>query len=122
MAGANLVFSHNAGGRAFLRVTANATINVAANSTVNSDLSFANDQIVGATITKLIWSTANNTTTTVARGANTIIRLSGSGVMDFKSMGVALTEFPAASIVITLGDVNSCVYIECSKLYPGGTL
>jgi hypothetical protein len=119
---ANLVFSHTGGGRAFVRCTgANATINVAANSTVNSDLSFANDQVLGATITKLIWSTQTNIT--VSRGtANTIARLNGSGNWDFKMMGVALTEFNTQPIVITFGDANSTLFFECSKLYAKGTL
>jgi hypothetical protein len=120
MAGANLVFSHTGGGRAFLRCTANATINVAANSTVNSDISFANDQVLGATITKIIWSTQTNIT--INRGANTIARLNGSGIWDFKAMGIAETEYPTATIAVTMNDANSTVFLECSKLYANGTL
>lgn len=117
---ANIVFSHVSGGRSFIRFNASATVNVVANSTANSDLSTANDAVTGATITKLIWSTASNIK--VARGANTILTLNGSGVWDLKSMGTPLTEFPAASIAVTMNDTNSALLIECSKLYANGTL
>lgn len=119
---ANIVFSHISGGRAFLRFNANATINVVANSTANSDLSTANDQVIGATLTKLIWSTGG--TVKVARGSNTICVLNGSGAWDLKSMGTPETEYPAATIAVTFSDggANSTLFIECSKLYANGTL
>jgi len=124
MAGQNIIFSHNSGGRAFIRVNgANAAINVAANSTVGSDISTANgtvDPVVGATLTKLIWSTSSNIK--ISRGANTILTLNGSGMWDLKSMGVALTEFPAAQINVVVGDANSSLLFECTKLYVGGSL
>ncbi len=117
---ANLVFSHISGGRALLRFVANATVNVVANSTVNSDLSTSNDQILGATITKIIWSTPNNIK--VARGANNIVTLNGSGSWDLKSMGIPLTEFTTGNINVTITDTNSTLLMECSKLYANGTL
>lgn len=112
-----VVFSHAAGGRALLRFIANATVNVAANSTVNSDLGFtpSNDAITGASITKLAWSTANNIT--IARGSNTILTLSGTGHWDLRQMGTPLTEFPAATLVVTLRDANSSLLVEMSKYY-----
>ena len=123
--GANVVFSHVSGGRAFLRVNATATLNVVANSSAGSDLSTANgtvDPVIGATITKLIWSTGNTTAgIIVKRGANTIATLFGASTWDFKSIGVAETEYPTATIVITMPDANSTLFLECSKLYAGGT-
>ena len=121
---ANIVFSHISGGRAFLRFNASATINVVANSTANSDLSTANDQVLGATITKVLWSVTPNSTVntiSIARGANTIMTLTGTGSWDFKSMGIAETEYSGATIVVTMPP-TSTLFIECSKLYANGTL
>lgn len=120
MSGANVVFTNITGGRAFVRCIANATMNVAANTTANSDLApFSNDQITGASITKLMWSTAN--TIKIARGANTIINLTGSGNWNLKEMGCTLNEFASATIVVTINDAGSTLLMECTKMYPTGS-
>jgi hypothetical protein len=121
---ANVVFTQIVGGRSVLRFNANATVNVAANSTVNSDLApNSNDQITGAAITKILWSTANTLAgITIGRGpANVILTLTGSGNWDLKSMGVSLAEFSTATIVVTMPDALSSLILECTKMYPTGS-
>jgi hypothetical protein len=126
MAVANLVFGQNVGGRAVVRFTgaAGATANlvIAANSTVNSAIATSNDQITGAAITKVLWSTPNTANgIVVQRGTNLLLTLTGNGNWDLKGMGVSLAEFNTANVIVTLPDNFSTLILEFTKMYPTGS-
>lgn len=115
---------HNRYGRnTLLFFTANATVNVAGNSTVNSDIGVVGEQsnVVGASITKLAWSTAAATPIIVKRGANVVFNLCGSDHWDLRAMNMVQDLDLAATLVVTMPDGNSSLYVELTKVHPGGT-
>lgn len=95
-------------GRATLRCTANETfVVVGNNASSNVASNNANETVVGASITQLHYSTQNNIT--IARGANTILVLTGSESFNYETNGLSLNEYPAANIVVTLNGLGSIV-------------
>lgn len=115
---ANVITNQQKGGKILLRFVANGYVNCVANSTVNSDIGApGNDQIQGATISKLAWSTTANIK--IARGSNTILTLCGSDHWDLRQMGMLLNESPAANLVVTITDGNSSLLVELNKEYAG---
>ena len=73
-------------------------------------------------ISKVIWGTANNTasapaTWTLARGANTVMILTGSGVMDFQEEGVRLESGgdEISNCVFTLAGGTGTIAIKFAK-------
>ena len=94
------------------------TIRVVANSTVQpTDLQYpdANTEIVtGFTIASLFWSTEN--VITIARGANTILNLTGNGMMPLNYYGISLNEYPTANLVVTINDVTTSLIMDLHKI------
>lgn len=73
-------------------------------------------------ISKVIWGTANNTasapaTWTLARGGNTVMILTGSGVMDFQEEGVRLESGGdnISNCVFTLAGGTGTIAIKFAK-------
>jgi hypothetical protein len=103
-------------GKALLRVSnATETFVVAGNSAV-SNIAVANvESVISADISAVYFSG----TVTVARGANNVLTLSGTGFFDFAGQGNSLTEWNAANVVITATGAT-CV-LELSKNTTGET-
>jgi hypothetical protein len=87
-----------------------------------SDANYSNAENVQAlNITKVIYSGP----WTVARGANTILNLGAndSFAFDFSAMGLPLSEFNTANIVVTTSSSNAFIIIEANKAsYANGTV
>jgi hypothetical protein len=93
------VISNQLKGKVVLHYVANsANVIIAGNSTV-SNVALSTENIGGATVRKVAWS--SNGTWTVARGANTLLILHGAGSIDFSAMGMGLNLDPAANISFT---------------------
>ena len=94
---------------------------------VNSDLSTSNDQIQGASISGVSWSLSGNTTqalvgVTIARGANTIMTLSGTGQWSAAQGWLGDGQFPAANVAVLFnGGQTGVIYRELAKHYSGGS-
>ena len=87
------VINNKKGSTATIRLTATANVELSA-------LATGGETVSGAIITSVAWST--NGTITVARGANTILALSGSGQWNLNEGGGALTEDLAAKFAVTI--------------------
>jgi hypothetical protein len=125
--GAVLLRSQVKGGRATVKFTATGNVGVIqANSTVNSDLSNSNDAITGASISGISWSLSGNTTqalvgATIARGATTIMTLSGTGQWSAAQGWLGDGSNAASNVAVTFnGGQTGVVYAEFSKIYAGG--
>jgi hypothetical protein len=95
-------------GRAMLRCTASETfVVVGNNSTSNVASNNAAETVLGATITQFHYNAANNIT--IARGANTILVLTGENSVNLETNGLVLNESPAANIVITINGTGSII-------------
>lgn len=70
------------------------------------------DTVVGAHITKVAWSG----TVAIARGASTLLNLSGSGVFDFRELGIPLKEGAGSNVVVTITGTGTAI-VELTKLY-----
>lgn len=108
-----------------IRATGNTTIVVAGNSSVSNIASSAavrpatgEENISGAGISEIHWST--DALVTIARGANTIFNLNGSGSWNFRHMGITMGEFPAANLVINTATANATIIIELVKAHANG--
>jgi hypothetical protein len=103
------VIINQKGGKLVLRATATTTQNL---SSANTD---ANETVNGLIINQIFWS--SNGQWTVSRGANTLLVLESTGYFDFAGTGVALGEFPAANVVVTLsaGSTGSII-VDCGKI------
>jgi hypothetical protein len=112
------------GGRATLLFTGSANAIVQANSTVNSDIadaSHANDAITGASISGLVWSAAGANSITVARGANVVAVLGGSGTWTAATGWLGDGKDPTANVVVTFSSAGGgTLYAEFAKQYAGG--
>lgn len=97
------------GNKLVVRATATTTQNL---THANTD---ASETVNGLVLNQVFWS--SNGSWTVARGANTIFVLTGEGYFDFAGSGVAMGEYPAANVVLTLsaGSVGSIV-VDCAKI------
>ena len=101
---------------AIIRLTANATVNLAdlavSNVASNTITSPITETVVGATITRIYWSG----NTTIARGSNVVFQApSGtSDHWDLSSAGIVLSEYPGASLVFTV-DAAGMVICEVTK-------
>ena len=84
-----------------------------ANGNVPGTASGANT--TGYVITKILWS--GNGVCTVARGANTLYTLQGSGAWDLSQMGIADSRDSGATLVVTTAAGGSAI-VEAKKL-PG---
>lgn len=104
------------GGTVVIRLTANATLNVAANSTVNSDIGNpGNDQIRGASISQLFWSTNGNIK--ISRGGTLILTLTGSDHWNLRAAGISLSENVVDPLNVQFSDTNSSLIVELTKIY-----
>lgn len=83
---------------AVIRATATETIAL-------SSLVAGSETVAKASINKILWCG----TWTVARGANTKFSLSGTGVFDLDSMGLACKEDTTANIGLTLTGAGSII-------------
>ena len=116
-----LLRSQVKGGRATALFVGSGWANVTANSTVNSDLSNSNDSITGASISGLAWSTVGANAITVARGANVVAVLGGSGVWSAATGWMGDGKDPAQNCVVTFTAAGGGVlYAEFAKQYAGG--
>jgi hypothetical protein len=97
------------GNKLVVRATATTTQNL---TSANTD---AGETVRGLVLNQVYWT--SNGTWTVARGANTILVLTGEGYFDFAGTGVALGEDSSANVVLTLsvGSVGSIV-VDCAKI------
>ena len=102
----------------------NGKLVISRNGTGSDTITLANGDVAGTAaganttgyiITKILWS--GNGVVTVARGANTIYTLQGSGAWDFSSMGFVDNRFSGASLVVTTQAGGSAI-VEAKKL-PG---
>jgi hypothetical protein len=102
----------------------NGKIVVSTTGAATDTITLANGDVVGTApganttgyvITKILWS--GNGAVTIARGANTIYTLQGSGAWDFSSMGFVDSRFSGASLVVTTVAGGSAI-VEAKKL-PG---
>ena len=87
------VINNKKGSKATIRLTSSATVTLA-------DLAKDGETISGAIITGVCWST--NGAIVVARGANTILSLAGSGQWNLNEGGGALAEDKAADFAVTI--------------------
>lgn len=87
------IINNKKGSTATIRL--NATANVALTA-----LAVGGETVNGAIITSVAWST--NGAIVVARGANTILDLSGSGQWNLNEGGGALTEDLTANFAVTV--------------------
>lgn len=85
------------------RDTANATYTVASTAV-------GGETVVGLYITKIYWSG----NWTVLRGANTLLKLSGSSHMELN--GCALTEYSGADLVVQTDATGGSLIIEAHKV------
>lgn len=92
------VFNNKKGKSATVRLTATANVALA-------DLATGGETVSAATITSVAWST--NGAIAVARGANTILQLSGSGQWNLNEGGGALTEDKAGNIAVTMSGTGT---------------
>jgi hypothetical protein len=117
-----VVFSLKDGPRAVIRVVGNTTVvtntyMIAANSTANSDIGNTDSHPVrGGSITKVVWSAANNVS--IVRGSNTVLTLVGSGWMDLREIGMPLNEYSTANLTITINGIGCCL-LEVTKEFDG---
>jgi hypothetical protein len=125
--GATLLRSQVKGGRATVKFTATGNVGtVTANSTVNSDLSISNDSITGASISGISWSLSGNTTqalvgATVARGATTIMTLSGTGQWSAAQGWLGDGSNAVSNVAVTFnGGQTGVIFMEMAKQYAGG--
>lgn len=94
------------GGVAVIVATSNTTIQL-------SDLKVDNENVSSFSITKVFWSTANNIT--IARGANTLFKLTGSDHWPLDYYNIAFSQDATANLVITIPDAGSTVVMEVHK-------
>jgi hypothetical protein len=101
-----------------LRLTANATITVAGNTTT-SNIAHAADgaDVVGAWITKLIWTT--DARIDIKRGANTVVVIPpGTGTWDLREYAASITDDATATFVVTTAAAANCTLIvELTKRF-----
>jgi hypothetical protein len=120
-----LLRSQVKGGRATVLFSGNSTIVVQANSTVNSDVADTGhlaDPITGASISGLNWSCLGANTITIARNANVVAVLSGSGNMTAATGWLGNGKDSAANVVVSFQAAGcGTLYIEMAKLYSGGS-
>lgn len=95
-------------GKVIIRTNATETIQLADLAAPNSAI----ENVASASINRVYWVTDGSWT--VARGANTILNLSGEGDWDLVSHGISLSEGATANIVIT-GSGNGTIILEVSK-------
>jgi hypothetical protein len=100
----------------FKAVNANSTISLA-NMSTNTSL----ENVTAAAITKIFWSG----NWTIKRGSNTVVTLGANngGVWDLRGNGVALSEYPGATIVLETTDETASIIIEVAKQsYANGSI
>ena len=100
------VINNKKGSTATIRLTATANVALA-------DLAKDSETISGAIITSVCWST--NGAITVARGANTILTLSGSGQWNLNEGGGALAEDKAANIAVTITGAGIYIFVDANS-------
>lgn len=76
------------------------------------DAQYPPETVTGLHISKVYW--CGNTT--IARGANNILTLTGEGDWILDGDGFALTEFPAANVVITVA-AGGTALVELQKVW-----
>jgi hypothetical protein len=94
----SIISNQNRGYVTFHFIANSGAIIVAGNNSV-SNIALATENIGGATIRKVIFS--SNGSWTITRGANTVAVLHGNHVIDFAGMGMGLNLDPAANIAFT---------------------
>jgi hypothetical protein len=99
-------------GRAFLRFSATETIVVAGNNSTSNLCASVAETVIGASITQLHYATSGSFT--IARGANTICVLNGQNSLNLEMNGLALNEWPAANIVVTVVGTGT-LFMEVHK-------
>lgn len=101
---------------AVVHAVANATLNVAGSNTSESDIYLEGEnEILGATISKLFWGAANGEHWEVDRGGNTVLVLPESGAMDFAGEGMAITKDDEANLGLTLSGGDGFIMLELKK-------
>lgn len=92
------VINNKKGKSALIRLTGTGTVAL-------TDLQIGSEVVTEAAVTSVAWSSAG--TITVARGANTIFALSGSGQWNLNEGGGAIAEDSPASIVVTMSGAGT---------------
>ena len=102
--------------RAQVRTNGNTTIVVAGNNSV-SNVAVGAENVLGATVSQ-VWF-ATDAVVTISRGANTLLVLPpGTDHWDFREGGFSLTEYAAATLVVTTPAAANCsLIIELTKQY-----
>lgn len=113
------VINNKHGHTALIRATGNATIVVAGNTSV-SNIAHPSESadVVGAAITKIVWTT--DARVDVKRGANTVIVIPAGSTdqFDLRDLNMVLSEYAAANLVITTAAAANCtLLIELTKTF-----
>jgi len=88
---------NQSGGRVLIRATATESYVVAGNNTVSNICASALESVNSAYISKVYWSG----TWAVARGANTVLSLTGNGNWDLAGQGVPIQDYNTAAVSVT---------------------
>jgi hypothetical protein len=98
------------GGKATILQNANATYVVVGNNSV-SNIASASENVQSASITRIYFSSSNNWV--IARGANTVATLSGTGVWDLTNIA-PISQDATANLVFTCNG-NGTLLVEVHK-------
>lgn len=110
------VINNRKNSSAVIHTTATATFVVAGNNSV-SNVATSDEVLTGANIRTAMWSG----NWTVARGANTVLALSGTGTLDFALNDMALGIDAAATVVCTLTSGTGFLMLKLGKQGGGSS-
>ena len=93
------------------------SITVVGNSTVSNLTSFAEEVVINAGISKVTYSAMANGHWVIKRGANTVGVYSGTGSIDYTSLGALITIDSAAALSANLNSSadGGSIVIELKK-------
>ncbi len=108
------IISNKLNSSVVVHTTANLTLTIAGNNSV-SNIATGTEILTGASIKKLIYgSDAGHWS--VKRGANVVAILTGTGELNFSSLGTSINLDRTGTVVLTLnGSANGFCMVELSK-------
>lgn len=108
------ILSNKLNGPVVIHTVANSTLTIAGNNSV-SNVATSTEVLTGAVVKKVMYgSDAGHWS--IKRGANTILVLTGTGVMDFASINSPISVDSTGTLVMTLnGSANGFLVVELSK-------